>query len=188
MGNEFNKVLEKNMEKKEKRIIALEEKIKHFENKFSEVNNLETKLNYVEIRLQKQSKDNKTLTEKVIKLQLIVKNNEKKIFKCDQCDFSSVSEQGLKTHNKRKHTKAKVEEGTDSFPKMCNLCEKLFESEIDMKKHLKTHSYKQIEYRCEECDFLGATPHTMEVHLGKCHSDQFECGLCEYVAKDLPSL
>ena len=66
MGNEFNMVLEKSMEKKEKRIIALEEKIKHFENKFSEVKNLETKLNDVEIRLQKQSKDNKTLTEKVI--------------------------------------------------------------------------------------------------------------------------
>ena len=94
----------------------------------------------------------------------------------------------MKTHNKRKHTKAKFEEGTDSYPKRCDLCEKLFESEIDMKKHLKTHSYKQIEYRFEECDFLGATPLTMEVHLGKSHSDQFECGLCEYVANNLEAL
>ena len=40
-----SKVLKNSMEKKEKRIITLEEKIKHFENKFSEVKNLETKLN-----------------------------------------------------------------------------------------------------------------------------------------------
>ena len=133
MEKEFNKVLENSMEKKEKRIVALEEKIKLFENKFSEVKNLETKLNDLEISLQKQSKENKTLTEKVIKVQAILKKNEKKLFKCDQCDFTSVSEQGLKTHNKRKHTKAKFEEGTDSYPKRCDLCEKLFESEIDMK-------------------------------------------------------
>ena len=37
------------MEKKEKRIITLEEKITHFENKCSEVKNLETKLNDLEI-------------------------------------------------------------------------------------------------------------------------------------------
>ena len=53
---------------------------------------------------------------------------------------------------------------------------------------MKTHSYKQIEYRCEECDFLGANPFTIEVHLGKSHSDKFEFGLCEYVAKDLEAL
>ena len=40
----------------------------------------------------------------------------------------------------------------------------------DKKKHMKTHSYKQVDFRCEERDFLGATPFTMEVHLGKSHS------------------
>ena len=67
---------------------------------------------------------------------------------------------------------------------MCDLCDKLFDCKKEMKKHRKTHSYKQIE----ECDFIGATPFTMEEHLGKSHSDQFECGLYEYVAKDLDSL
>ena len=56
------------------------------------------------------------------------------------------------------------------------------------KKHMKTHSYKQVEFRCEECDFFGETPFTMEVHLGKSHSDHFECGLCEFVATDLEKL
>ena len=29
---------------------------------------------------------------------------------------------------------------------------------------------------------------TMEVHLAKHHNDKFECGMCEYVAKDLDNL
>ena len=191
MGKESNKkieALEKTIEKKENRIVTLEEKIKIFENKFSEVKTLEIKLNDAENHLQKQAKTNKALSENLSKLQAIVKKNEKQLFRCDQCDFSSVSEQGLKTHSKRKHTNAVIEKEMESFPKMCSLCEKQFDCEITLKRHMKTHSYKQIEYRCEECDFLGATPFTMEVHLGKSHSDKFECGLCEFVAKDLETL
>ena len=176
------------IEQKENRIVALEEKLKHLKTKFSAVNTLEAKIKDVENLLQKQTKENKALSEKLSKLQVVVKNNEKKLFKCDQCDFSFVSEQVLKTHSKRKHTNAVIEKEMESFPKMCSLCEKQFDCEITLKRHMKTHSYKQIEYRCEECDFLGATPFTMEVHLGKSHSDKFECGLCEFVAKDLETL
>ena len=57
-----------------------------------------------------------------------------------------------------------------------------------MKKHMKKHSYKQVEFRCEECDFLGATPFTMEVLLRKSHSDHFECGLCELFTCDIYQL
>ena len=57
-----------------------------------------------------------------------------------------------------------------------------------MKQHMKTHSYKKCEYKCEECDFCGTNKMTMEVHLGKMHSENFECGLCDTVAKDLESL
>ena len=48
-----------------------------------------------------------------------------------------------------------------------------------MKLHMKTHSYKPIDYQCAECDFLGATETTMEVHNGKQHSENIECGLHE---------
>ena len=52
-----------------------------------------------------------------------------------------------------------------------------------MKKYLKTHTYKKIEFQCVECDFVGAIEETMEVHYGKNHSDSFECGICEYKAE-----
>ena len=44
------------IEQKENRIVAFEEKIKHFKNKFSDINTLEAKVNDVENLLQKQTK------------------------------------------------------------------------------------------------------------------------------------
>ena len=45
--------------------------------------------------------------------------------------------------------------------------------------HLKTHSYKEAKFQCEDCEFVGNTRETMNVHIGRFHTDQFECGLCE---------
>ena len=49
---------------------------------------------------------------------------------------------------------------------------------------MKTHSFKYLEYQCAECEFSGENEYTMEVHLGKTHSDVFECGLCDFEAKE----
>ena len=91
------------------------------------------------------------------------------------------SEKGLKTHLTRKHTII----STTGYPKICELCEKKFNNSNDFKKHMKTHSYKEARFKCEDCDFVGKCLETMEIHLGKSHTDTFECGLCE---KDLGNL
>ena len=57
-----------------------------------------------------------------------------------------------------------------------------------MKKHLVTHSYKEIRYKCEECDFVGQNEVTMEVHFGKLHPAKFECGLCALEAGSLENI
>ena len=38
---------------------------------------------------------------------------------------------------------------------------------------------KMVYFVQEECDFLGKNEVTMEVHLGKLHSEKFECGCLE---------
>jgi hypothetical protein len=45
-------------------------------------------------------------------------------FKCDKCDFSTNSENGLKTHNTKKH-KDQKENSEEIFPKQCSLCDLL---------------------------------------------------------------
>ena len=73
----------------------------------------------------------------------------------------------------RKHTKIK----TVQYPKKCDLFEEQFGNAAEFKQHMKTHSYKEAKFKCEDCTFVGKWKETMEVHLGRSHTDFFECGL-----------
>ena len=100
------------------------------------------------------------------------------------CDFQTVSQHGLKVHIKRKH----ISTNNEKYPRKCELCDQQFENNKEMKKHMKTHSYKQANFRCEDCDFVGTNKCTIEVHIGKVDSDHFECGMCEFIAESLDTL
>ena len=134
---------------------------KSLEEKDQCIANLEQKIYYLEESFQKEK----------------VNQNEEKI-KCSHCDFQTVSQHGLKVHNKRKH----ISTNNEKYPRKCELCDQQFENNKEMKKYMETHSYKQANFRCEDCDFVGTNKCTMEVHIGKVHSDDFECGMCEFIA------
>ena len=71
------------------------------------------------------------------------------------------------------------------------MCEKNIDSKEELLKHMPSHSYKpssELNFKCEECDFWGPNQLTMEVHIGKHHSERFECGLCDYKGKDFDDL
>ena len=108
-------------------------------------------------------------------------------FKCSKCDFETFSKKGLKIHMKRKHTKYE----TLKYPRKCDLCEKTLENGLELRKHMKLHSFKGTlfgEYKCEECDFYGKSLETMEVHAGMCCSENFDCGLCNVKIETLENL
>ena len=47
-----------------------------------------------------------------------------------------------------------------------------------MKRHMKNHSYISAKYKCLDCDYFSSTDTDMEAHIGKEHSEGFECCLC----------
>ena len=72
----------------------------------------------------------------------------------------------------------------------CNLCDEVCDTARDLKIHTYTHSYTRDNQKekCNNCDFECKTIDTMEVHVGKCRNENFECGLCEAIfakVKDL---
>ena len=83
------------------------------------------------------------------------------------------------SHIGRKH---KIENG--NFPRTCDLCDFVIKNEKHFKKHMLSHSYKRIEYKCEECEFYGTDELAMEIHIKKVHSEMIECGLCDSVFED----
>ena len=102
------------------------------------------------------------------------------------CDFKTNSKPGLKTHCKRKHS----ESNKNNFPRSCDLCDEEIQSVIEVKNHMKQHRYfmSNDNYKCEECEFWGPNEMTMEVHLGRIHTEVPECGLCDFQAKNSEEL
>ena len=106
-------------------------------------------------------------------------------FKCDECKFESNSKKGLHIHKRKKHG--------EKFN--CDVCDRVFDSETEGKIHKKTHSFrsrfvntKMEEQICEKCKFKCQSIYAMEVHIGKCYTDNLECGFCDSKFKDLSDL
>ena len=130
---------------------------------------------------------NEKLTELEKKLKIVIENNasvkndskrENEQLKCNDCEFTTTSKKGLKTHIRRKHITV--------FPVHCEICTKELKSSQQMKSHMVTHTYSDL--KCEECKFLGNNDWSMQIHNGKYHSQNIECGLCEFKANDKEGL
>ena len=72
-----------------------------------------------------------------------------------------------------------------SFPPFClrlfPQVSHLLDTARGLKIHVYTHSYttENKKEKYNTCDFKSTTIYTMEVHVGKCRQQHFECGLCE---------
>ena len=163
--NDLAKEMEKKFESFENKIELLR---KTLEDKETKISTLETKLETIE----------DTLGGKLTILEKQMKTKETK-FKCENCKFETNSETGLKKV---------IEIDDNGFPKQCSLCDNILANSKDMKKHMRTHSYKDAVYKYDLCEFIGGDEIEMEVHLAKLHGESFECGLCTYNAKDLETL
>ena len=152
---------------------------------------MDSKLEAQNLKIKDLDNANKENTKEIGYIKEKVPDNKKSIeietkekFKCDKCDFECNSKHGLKVHLTRKHTNITNEK----FPRKCDLCENKFGNHAELKRHMKSHSYKEAKFKCEDCEFVGERFETMEVHMGKCHTDKFECGLCEKNFKDIETL
>ena len=107
--------------------------------------------------------------------------SEVDIFRCNECNFETNSEKGWKIQNKRKHDQKLV----------CDLCDEHFDSAREAKIHRYTHTYTykgNIGHTCKNCNFTCDSMETIEVHLGKCNVEEFECGLGEIKFKIVEDL
>ena len=82
----------------------------------------------------KNAKD-KEINNKFKDLESMIKNQTKKKvdqLNCTECDFTTTSGQGLKTHVNSKYKKLNKEK----YPKLCELCEMEVNDEKEMKLHI----------------------------------------------------
>ena len=102
---------------------------------------------------------------------------------CEQCDFSSVSEKGLKSHILFMHPLK-----SEARTYICTLCNTAHYSAKNLREHrTKAHGmYKnhQKDNRCELCDFVTNKPNILHEHIEAIHEGkQYPCHLCNYVGQ-----
>jgi hypothetical protein len=88
--------------------------------------------------------------------------------------------EGLKTHTRRQHTHTKTK---------CSLCGKSFGNVRELNRHMITNSDKYtILFKCEECEFRCKSQETLDIHIGKSHDDEYNCGLFDLKLKNIEEL
>ena len=161
---------------------------KHIEVKDAQINGLEIKLEELDKAQQKQKKHfekklkdiENTLKQKLVKEKTPASIFPESIFpekiKCNKCDYTTTSRQGLKIHTTKSHSKVDFV----AFPTACDVCEKVLENESKLREHKKNeHTYHTVKFQCNECEFMASDPHTLQVHFGINHSSTKHCGLCD---------
>ena len=180
--NERFNMLDTKLENVKESLEENESLAKSLENKLNTLKEVfDKKFKDLESNLKKEQEQNNTLKQQIMKLE-----SEGEQLYCEMFEFTTTSKKGLKTHQKRKHSESKKEKL--SLP--CEHCEEHFESEVQLKNHVITHTYisHNSKLRCIKCGFSGENEWTMQIHNGKHHANQIECGLCEYKAEDLEGL
>ena len=118
----------------------IEELFKKFEELAIESNEKNMLIEHLSEKVRVSESRINTLEDMVNK-----KKTEEIFFQCSYCDFKTVKEHGLKIHVKRKHTsinKAK-------YPRECELCNEEFGNDKDLRKHMKSHTYKEAKFKCK---------------------------------------
>ena len=73
---------------------------------------------------------------------------------------------------------AKYDENINSF--QCENFGKEFRSAGEFEEHMISHSYQQLKFKCDECDFWGLNKQTIKMHIRRIHSETIACGMCDF--------
>ncbi|XP_072901711.1 zinc finger X-chromosomal protein-like isoform X1 [Hemitrygon akajei] len=96
----------------------------------------------------------------------------KKLHQCRHCDFKIADPFVLSRHILSVHTK--------DLPFRCKRCKKGFRQQVELKKHMKTHSGKKV-YQCEYCEYSTTDASGFKRHVISIHTKDYphRCDYCK---------
>ncbi|XP_065200286.1 transcriptional repressor CTCFL-like [Planococcus citri] len=97
--------------------------------------------------------------------------NDKPVFKCDQCPATCSRKTDLRIHVQKLHTSDRLFN--------CRRCGKNFPDRYTYKMHNKTHEGEKC-WKCDLCPYASVSHRHLESHM-LIHTDQkpFRCSLCD---------
>ncbi|KAJ7345806.1 hypothetical protein JRQ81_001756 [Phrynocephalus forsythii] len=106
-----------------------------------------------------------------------------KLFKCDQCAYSTNSFSNLQVH---------FSVHTGKKPFRCQECDKSFRTSSNLKRHSVLHWWKP--HKCQRCHFISSSVEELKLHQEGCNSEDpkreqlrssaLRCDITENMAKE----
>lgn len=97
----------------------------------------------------------------------------KKIHQCRHCEFKTSDPFVLSGHILSVHTK--------DLPFKCKRCKRGFRQQMELKKHMKTHSGRKV-YQCQYCEYSTTDASGFKRHVISIHTKDYP-HRCEYCKK-----
>ena len=127
------------------------------------------------ISVRKRSKKDLEITDspKQIKEHIESAHEEKKLFKCAICDYSSAIK-----GNMNKHV-ASVHEGKKPFH--CDICDYSCSLKKDLNKHVASVHEGKKPFQCNICDASFVSKQSINEHIASVHEGKkhFKCPICD---------
>ncbi len=110
-------------------------------------------------------------------------HQDRKSFKCSECEHTSHRLEYLEQHIKKRHT---VQEKNVS----CDICDRKFYNKVALKHHQKIHDENRQKFTCPECSavLLGKARFRQHVakHFGKVKKkERVPCPVCNKLITDV---
>ncbi|XP_077316635.1 uncharacterized protein LOC143936139 [Lithobates pipiens] len=119
------------------------------------------------VALEETSEQNEPIPQPSADLE---KQEVKTLYRCGQCQFSSLMMSVMRRHLRRHSSKHK-----------CHVCEKTFSSARELKLHVSTHTGVR-PHKCNNCDMAYRTASDLLRHIRSIHTldKPFKCCYCDY--------
>jgi len=105
--------------------------------------------------------------------------DNKKPYKCPQCENQFTKKFSLERHIEAKHEDAKY---------LCQQCDYKTTTQIYLKNHIES-KHEGIKYPCQQCDYQATQPSALQRHVKSKHDGaKYPCQQCDYQASFSTSL
>ena len=94
-------------------------------------------------------------------------------YKCRYCEHETEKMGDLQKHQRSKHEPNKH---------LCDQCNATFKFKHQLDNHIES-THLDIKFPCSQCDHTSTCKKYLNEHIRRAHGSNYQCELCEYVAK-----
>eukprot|EP00095_Tigriopus_kingsejongensis_P005421 maker-scaffold986_size73214-snap-gene-0.11 protein:Tk05421 transcript:maker-scaffold986_size73214-snap-gene-0.11-mRNA-1 annotation:"hypothetical protein BRAFLDRAFT_113980" len=113
-------------------------------------------------------------TSQLMLTENISNEHSKKSYKCDHCEYESLTQNGIDNHVTIEHVKLSQERSRN-----CRLCSYKTNVALDLFEHMfRDHNLSEV--KCDDCSFTASNSWELNDHAETHEVKGFQCDQCEY--------